>query len=37
MFTIRLNYKEAFNLVPREWLIFASQLAKLPRQLIKTI
>ena len=30
LFTIWVDYKKGFNLVPHEWLIYALQLAKLP-------
>ena len=37
LFTSSLDYKKAYDLVPHEWLIYALQLAKLPKQLIKAI
>ena len=37
LFTIWLDYKKAFYSVPHEWLIYALQLAKLPKQFIKAI
>ena len=35
LFTLWLDYKKAFDLVPHEWLIYTLLLAKLPKQLIK--
>ena len=37
LFTIWLDYKKALDSVPHKWLIYALQLAKLPKQLIKAI
>ena len=37
LFTIWLDYKKAFDSVLREWLIYALQLTKLLKQLIKAI
>ena len=37
LFTIWFDYKKAFDSVPHEWLIYALQLTKLPKQLIKAI
>ena len=37
LFTIWLDYKKEFDSVPHEWLIYALQLAKLPKQLVEAI
>ena len=37
LFTTWLDYKKTFDSVSHEWLIYALQLAKLPKHLIKTI
>ena len=37
IFTVWLDYKNAFDSVPHKWLLYALQLAKVPAQLIETI
>ena len=37
LFTIWLDYKNEFDSVPHKWLIYALQLAKLPKQLVEAI